>query len=157
MADARSRLVCFALAGQTFGAPIDQVAESVVLRPLTRVFRLPPWFAGIVSLRGMIVAVLDLGALFGLGTFRTSTDARIVIVRAGDTTAGLLVDAVHDVREVDLTALQPWTQSSATLGDLGAATLGVATTSDGSPMVVLDIARLFESDRLRQYQRKATS
>lgn len=151
----RARLVCFELAGQTFGAPIDQVKESIVLRPLTRVFRLPPWFAGIVNLRGTIVAVLDLAALFGLGRFRATSDARIVIVRAGGVTSGLLVDALRDVRSVDLAALQPWQQEGAS-ADLAAAVLGVATAADQSPLVVLDVARLFSSDRLRQYQRKAS-
>lgn len=147
----RSRLVCFEVAGQTFGAPIDQVKESIVLRPLTRVFRLPPWFAGIVNLRGTVVAVLDLAALFGLGTFEASREARILVARAAGATAGLLVDAVKDVRTVDLGALQPWQEA-----DADGAALGVATADDGTPLVVLDVARLFESDRLRQYQRKAS-
>ncbi|HUH04251.1 MAG TPA: chemotaxis protein CheW, partial [Kofleriaceae bacterium] len=62
-----AKLVCFFLAGQEYAAPITEVKETMLLRPITRVFLTPPWLAGIINLRGDVVAVIDLARLLGQG------------------------------------------------------------------------------------------
>src|SRR5262249_1637412 len=74
-------LVSFDVRGQRLGCPIAQVKETIVVRPITRVFLTPAWVAGIINLRGDIVAVLDFAVLLGLGPTLPQPETRIVIVR----------------------------------------------------------------------------
>jgi purine-binding chemotaxis protein CheW len=149
------RVVCFWLGRQQFGAPIGHVKETIVLRPITHVFLTPPWLAGIVNLRGDIVAVVDLPAFFGLGQCAMGSEARIVIAHSGAPErkrVGFLVDRLAEVKAVEMRALQPTSMLSPEHANLAH---GVLTQDGGAPLTVLDVPKLFESERLRQFQRKA--
>ena len=52
-----TKLVCFYLHGQEYAAAIGVIKETLAMRPITRVFLTPSWLAGIVNLRGDVVAV----------------------------------------------------------------------------------------------------
>jgi len=98
------------------------------------------------------VAVLDLAAFLGLGSTAIGADTRIVIARAGERTAGLLVDRLAEVRSIDLGAIEP---SPPTLApELAALLAGIVTLPGGAPLAVLDLAKLFDSDRLRELSRR---
>jgi purine-binding chemotaxis protein CheW len=110
------KLVCFTLGGQQFGVPIRSVKESVPFRPITRVFLVPPFVAGLINLRGEVVAVLDLARLLGLPHRVREGEAAIVILRGlpaagaraqGHAAAGLLVDRLTGVRDVAEEAVRP--------------------------------------------------
>ena len=136
-----SNLVCFELRGQRVGCPIAGVKETIVVRPITRVFLTPPWVSGIINLRGDVVAVLDLAAFLGLGRTVPQPETRIVIVRSGSKVAGLLVDRLDP---------PPPTLAAELAGLL----TGVATLPGGTPLAVLDLAKLFDSERLREFSRR---
>lgn len=152
-------LVCFHVRGQWMGCAIHQVKETIVLRPLTRVFLTPPWVAGIINLRGDVVAVLDLGLFLGLAPIAPQPDTRVVIVRSttrdapGERVAGLLVDRLADVRTVDPAELEAPPPTLAP--ELGALLGGVVTLENGSPLAVLDLAKLFDSERLQTLGRRS--
>ncbi|MEB2314457.1 MAG: chemotaxis protein CheW [Polyangiaceae bacterium] len=113
--DGRARCIAVAVAGTIYGLRVEEVQEVLGLRPLTRVFHAPPALAGVTSLRGEVLPVLDLGALVGAPVAApaaavapsievpgaTRAEARIVVVReaAGERRrAGLLVDALRGLR-----------------------------------------------------------
>jgi purine-binding chemotaxis protein CheW len=145
-------LVSFDVRGQRLGCPIAQVKETIVVRPMTRVFLTPSWVAGIINLRGDVVAVLDLAVLLGLGPTVPQPGTRIVIVQSGERTAGVLVDRLAEARTVDLDRLEA---PPATLAPEVAALLsGIATLADGAPLAILDLDKLFESDRVRELGRR---
>jgi purine-binding chemotaxis protein CheW len=145
-------LVSFDVRGQRLACPIAQVKETIVVRPITRVFLTPAWVAGIINLRGDIVCVLDLAVLLGLGPTLPQPETRIVIVQRGDKTAGVLVDRLAEARSVDLDGLEA---PPATVDpDIAGLLVGVATLPDGAPLGVLDLGKLFESDRLREFARR---
>jgi purine-binding chemotaxis protein CheW len=140
------KLVCFMLAGQEYGAAIAQVKESMALRPLTRVFLTPPWLAGIMNLRGDVVPVIDVGRFLGLPPWAASDDSRIVLAQHGALRAGLLVDALAELRAAELAALQP---APSTLAPEVARLYRGLASVDGALVRVLDLAALFDDDRLR--------
>ena len=85
----------------------QDVQEIIAARPLTRIFRGPDAVAGVTSLRGEILPVLDVAALLGLARAAGDTpaglagDVRIVVVRESEglrRRAGLRVDALGPVR-----------------------------------------------------------
>ncbi|HEY7955015.1 MAG TPA: chemotaxis protein CheW [Polyangia bacterium] len=164
-----AKVICFTVAGQELAAPIRAVKETIRFRPLTRVFLTPPLVAGLINLRGEVVAVLDLAELLGLpsaGRRREDPDAAILILRATSTeggrageraAAGLLVDALHGARDVPLGELRP---APATLDAEAAAYLrGVVTISDEHgaprPLALLDPERVLDTERLRPFRRRA--
>lgn len=146
-----AKLVCFYLRGQEYAAAIEHVKETMLVRPITRVFLTPPWLSGIINLRGDVVAVLDLAQLLGLPAMPITDESRILIARHDGRSAGLLVDSMADLRTLSLADLQPPPPTLAP--DTSALLLGLATVENGAAVRVLDLPALFESDRLRAFQR----
>jgi purine-binding chemotaxis protein CheW len=144
------KLVCFALHGQEYGAPITGVKETLAVRPITRVFLTPPWLAGIMNLRGDVVAVLDLARLLELPAITVSDDSRIVVLRHQGRRAGILVDHMAELRTVDAAAIAP---APATLPAEAAELLRGLVAVDGGVVRVLDVAAVFESERVHAFQR----
>jgi len=166
------KLLCFHVAGQDFGVPIGAVKETIPERPLTRLFLVPPFVAGLINLRGEVVAVLDLATLLGLD--RSVEGGRrapknIVILRASllpgvrdarhaanRPAAGLFVDGLDGVRDVADAEVRP---PPATLAAEPAAYLdgvAAAASDDGPPrpLLVLSAERVLGSPHLTPYRRE---
>ncbi len=58
------------------------------------------WVRGVISLRGKIVPVCDLGSRLGR-TYELASEAKIVIVETDAGTAGVIVDEVEEVRTIE--------------------------------------------------------
>jgi purine-binding chemotaxis protein CheW len=88
---------------------LDTALVEEVVRPrrTTRVAHSPAHVLGIMNLRGKIVTALDLAQILQLGRATIGEHSRLYIVADGDGMAGLLVDRVGDVIEVDAGALEP--------------------------------------------------
>src|SRR5215212_3781294 len=84
------QLVVFALSNEEYALPIQQVQEIIRYSEPRAVASAEPWIRGVISLRGKIVPVFDLGL-----------DQKIVIVETGSGTAGVFVDEVEEVLTVD--------------------------------------------------------
>jgi len=163
------KLLCFHVAGQDFGVPIGAVKETIPERPLTRLFLVPPFVAGLINLRGEVVAVLDLATLLGLD--RPVENGRrvpknIVILRASllagvrdarhaakRPAAGLWVDrleGVRDVAEADVRPPPP-TLAAEPAGYLD----GVAASGEPPrPLLLLAPERVLGSPHLTPYRRE---
>lgn len=153
-----AKLLCFFLANQEYGAPITEVKETLLVKPITPVFLTPPWLSGIINLRGDVLAVIDLAQLLGQPPTELTDDSRIVVLlwrdpeddNARPKLAGILVDRMAELRSVDLDTLET---PPATLTPRGAELLrGVATIEDGAPLCVLDLPALMTSERMRAFQ-----
>lgn len=149
-AHAKASLIGFQLGGRRFACRITDVKETIVVRPITRVFLTPAWVAGIINLRGDIVAVIDLAAFLGLGRTAIAAATRIVIARAGESSAGFLVDRLDETQAVDLDRLGTLDAPPAGLdAEVAALLAGVVTLPGGEPLAVLDLAKILRSPRLR--------
>lgn len=148
------RLVCFWLGEQLYGAPIRFVRETVRLRPITRVFHTPDFICGLASLRGEILAVLDVARLLGLPATPLDHDTHILIVECAKKRAGVLADRLADVRDVEPGAILP---PPPTLDPSAAAFLRGVVSLPDAPLGVVDLERVFNSDELRRYERKGAS
>ena len=146
-----TKLVCFYLHDQEYAADIADVKETMLVRPITRVFLTPQWLAGIINLRGDVVAVLDLAQLLGLPATTITDDSRILIARHDGKSAGIVVDRMAELRTLDLGSLQPPPPTLST--ETGALLLGLSTVEGGAAVRVLDLPSIFESERIRAFQR----
>jgi purine-binding chemotaxis protein CheW len=140
------RLVCFELRGQELALPIGDVRETLPVHPITRVFLTPACLGGVFSLRGEIVAVVDLGVLLGLARTEVGDDSRIVVVDHKDGTAGIIVDRLRDLRTIDAPLDPPPPNLPAAVASL---LLGVAATPTGT-VRVLDAHAILTAEPLRQ-------
>ena len=151
--DGTTKLVCFFLHGQEYAADITDIKETMLVRPITPVFLTPAWIAGIINVRGDVVAVIDLAQLLSLPPISLTDDSRIVIARCDGKIAGVMADRMAELRTIDLDELQP---PPPTLAAESAALLrGVATVENGAALRVLDMSALFESERMTAFQRQA--
>jgi chemotaxis signal transduction protein len=158
------KLVCFELAGQAFGLPIRAVKETLPARPLTRVFLVPKLVAGLMNLRGEVVAVLDLSELVGLPHAATrpgDPDAAVVILRLPEsqggrggarTACGLAVDKLLGVR--DLPPESVHAPPASLEGEAASYLRGVAELPDGGALAVLDPERVLGTERLKLFRRR---
>ena len=81
-----------------FAFPLSAVLEIKSVPPLTRIPGGQPFVAGVCNLRGIVLAVLDLGVALGFGSGDAGR-SRMVVVGDGDLVAAFLVDRVLGVVE----------------------------------------------------------
>ncbi len=93
--------LCFQVGSEEYGVNIMEIKELIKPRELTEVPRAPHFVDGIISLRGVIVPVIDLRKRLGLTSRRSNGQERVIIVRCGDTLSGLRVDLVTGVLRIE--------------------------------------------------------
>lgn len=151
MVDVRSgteslRLVCFELRGQELALPIGDVRETLPVQPVTRVFLTPACLAGVFSLRGEIVPVIDLGVLLGMARTEVGEESKIVVVEHAAGTAGIIVDRLRDLRTIE-PALEPPPNNLPS--EVAVLLAGVAATPTGT-VRVLDAKAVLTAEPLRE-------
>jgi len=99
------------LGASRYLVPLSAVAEVGRPPELTRLPGVPGWLAGVGNWRGRVLAVLDLRPLLGGAGPRPSSrgegEGRLVVLREGAASAGLLTDAVGGVRPLHASELEP--------------------------------------------------
>ncbi|MGE3262346.1 MAG: chemotaxis protein CheW [Bacteriovoracia bacterium] len=88
-----SRLMEFKLGHESFALPLLAVREVIALANVTPIPQSPPYFLGIMNLRGLIVSIVDLRKKIGVPAATTAENA-VVICALGGVSIGFLVDSV---------------------------------------------------------------
>lgn len=136
------RAVVVALGETEFGIDVKRVREVLRPLPVTRLPFPPPTILGIVSIRGTLVPVMDLGErLLGRAA---DPHGRLVVVRDPDRpgSIGLLVDAVHDLIDMDEASHEPPPEVEATLPP--GWILGVLAPEEARLVTLLDLNRVLD-------------
>ena len=94
------QLVVFALGNEEYALPIQQVQEIIRYSEPRAVSSAEPWVRGVISLRGKIIPVFDLGIRIGVHAEPTD-DQKIVIIESDLGIAGVIVDEVEEVLTVE--------------------------------------------------------
>ena len=103
----RLEVLAFTLAGETYGIETTHVREVCRLGELVPLPCTPPFVAGIMNLRGQILAVFDLRRLFDLPARGLGELDQVIVLGDRDQRLGLLADAIAGVQSIALSALQP--------------------------------------------------
>ena len=98
--DQRLDFLCFTLDGEEFGIALTTIKQVVKPPPVTWVPRVDEQLLGIVSVRGAVVTLVDMGLLIGSPKTEWPQTARVLIVDHGEEQLGLLVDSVTQVRRI---------------------------------------------------------
>jgi len=99
--------VVFRLAGNEYAIPVDAVLQMETFSGATFVPGAPSYVAGIVTVRGTIVPVINLRARFGLPPLALTLDSRIIVSECAGRVVALLVDSAREVLKLDLAKHQP--------------------------------------------------
>jgi len=110
------QLVVFTLGTEHYALAIQQVHEIIRYSEPRSVASRADWVRGVISLRGRIVPVYDLAARLGVPSELTE-QTKIVIVEAGNETAGVIVDGVEEVLTVEDDQMQEAPGADSTLID----------------------------------------
>ncbi|MBI3621994.1 MAG: purine-binding chemotaxis protein CheW [Nitrospirae bacterium] len=88
---------------------IDVSTIKEIIRPpeLTTVPRSPAWLKGICSLRGVVVAVIDLGRRLGMTDRAPTPKNRVVVLATAKGLGGLLVDSVQGLIDLETHQIDP--------------------------------------------------
>lgn len=136
------QLVVFALAGEAFGVPIDQVKEIVRFVPATAVPMAPPGVLGVINLRGKVIPVVDLRERFHFPPTAVSDATRIIVGDLADQVLGFVVDEVTEVLSISETEIEP--APASTSGVDAAFIRGIGKVA-GRLVIVLDLATVCAS------------
>lgn len=146
----RRMMLRFTLCEALYALPIEPIREILQVGRMTKVPMMPPMVRGVMNLRGAVVPVLDLGARLGLRNTVIGRRTCIVIVESpfgdgGTQRHGVLVDAVHEVLEVEPAQVN-------TVPALGTRVAphfisGVVRVKDQS-VELLDVGRVFDDQEL---------
>ncbi|GFE61272.1 chemotaxis protein CheW [Geobacter sp. AOG2] len=100
-------ILCFRISDEIYGINIMELKEIIKPREATEVPRTPPFIMGVISLRGIIIPILNMRERLGLCREEQSGRERIVIVKRGDGFTGLLVDEVIKVVRIGKEGREP--------------------------------------------------
>lgn len=133
--------------------PIDRVREIIEYGQVTAVPLMPSYVRGVINLRGNVVPVIDLSARFGAEPTEIGRRTCIIILELpiGATTqlAGLIVDAVDEVLDIDPTQIEPPPEFGT--GIRSQFILGMARRESGF-LIILKAEALFGEDELQRIQ-----
>lgn len=123
---------------ETFGINVFKVREVMRTPPITAAPEMPAAVQGMVSLRGALVPVVDLGSYVGIGD-DSPRDIMIVTEYNGHT-QGFLVEAVDTILRLDWSQMRvPPEMLSAKLGGLVTA---VTELADARLVMMLDVEKV---------------
>lgn len=131
---------------QLFGVGLTQVRDVFVPKDICRVPMTPPSIAGLLSLRGRIVTMIDLRWRLGLAE-RGPDETRIAIgIERGQDIYGVLADRIGNVLRPSVESFLPtpvnlepsWSEVCAGMHRL-----------EQGVMVVLDVERLLDAEKLQ--------
>lgn len=136
------KYLTFFIDRQLYALPTSRIVEIIRMQPITFFPNLPEYVKGVINLRGKIVPLIDMRLKFAKESVPYDSRTSIVIVENAPMTAGLIVDAVKDVRDVAKSQIFDAPRRKRSVGDRYVCS--IASLEKESAMV-LDLARvLFE-------------
>lgn len=129
------QLLTFDLGAERYGIDVSVVTSVRSVNNITRVPGAPPFYQGVVNVRGQIITVLDLRILLSLGMNTNEIPPELVVVEYNNLELAILADHVSDVERIPVDVVEP-----VELNYAHGVTLG--------RLVVLDIHQLLSDERL---------
>jgi len=140
-------LLVLGVRGELYGIDITVVQETRAFTEMAPLPNVPPFWKGLVNVRGRLCPVLDLGRYLqvpeaGDAAAAPSDDRMLVVVGGAAMTVGLLVDSVREIRRIASGSIKPSPAES-----FGSASRAIAGVTHDL-VSVLDVAALLTDDGL---------
>ncbi|HEX9298219.1 MAG TPA: chemotaxis protein CheW [Polyangiaceae bacterium] len=133
----RVEYLAFRLGTDTYAVPIGEVREILKMPPVTEVPRAPTEIMGVVSVRGLLVTVVDLRQRLRLAPAEQTRRGRILLVTGAENEIiGLYVDEVLQVYRLAETEIEIATNVLG--GRLGDYVVGIGRP-EGALLTLIDL------------------
>ncbi len=144
-----AQFVEFEVNGQNYAFPIGEIREIVILKSITPTPQVPVFVDGVANLRGNVIPIINLRALFGMPFHPIDDDTRTIVVNVGKKIMGCTVDRVTRVLRVEKESIA---RAPETIVANGRTYIrGFATVNDRL-VIVLDVAELLSPERTKTSQ-----
>jgi len=94
------QIVVFTLNDEVCGVETSQVKEIVKFESISKMPNMPKFIDGVISLRGVIVPVVNLNKRFGLDDTEVTKKAKIIINDSDGKQIGFIVDDVSEITKI---------------------------------------------------------
>jgi purine-binding chemotaxis protein CheW len=91
-----TRFLSFSLGSENYAIPLLAVKEVIALADITAIPFTPPYFVGIMNLRGQVISVIDLRKKFNI-KYKESGETAVIICDLFPLCLGIVVDSVDAV------------------------------------------------------------
>ena len=145
-------LISFIVRGQEFCVDISDIIEIRGWAPETPIAQSPDFVRGVISLRGVVMPVVDLGLRLGMGKSEASERNVIVVAHLPVGQVGLLVDAVCDTMMINSAQIQ---SSGSVAGDVAPDFVRGFLPLEDRMVTVLTLARIFQAGEIKTDEMKA--
>lgn len=123
---------------ETFGINVFKVREVMRIPTITRAPEMPASVEGMVSLRGLLVPVIDLAKYIGI---ETDCKAGIMIVTEyNGLTQGFLVKSVDNILRLDWSSMR--VPPAMLLAEMGGLVTAVTELKDGRLVMMIDVEKV---------------
>jgi purine-binding chemotaxis protein CheW len=139
----KETFILFIVAGTTYALRSRDVAHIEMVEQVTAVPNAASFVDGVVFSRGQVVPALNLRARFGFERTPVDLATRLLVVRAGERSVGLVADAAREFVSIDPASIHP--PNAALTGLSGRYLEGVANIGDRL-ILVLNLSEVLTFD-----------
>ncbi|MDA1001361.1 MAG: chemotaxis protein CheW [bacterium] len=101
------KFLTFRLRDEEYAIDILTVREIIGVQPITEIPQAPGFLKGVINLRGRIIPIVDMRTKFGFPEKEHDTETCIIVIVIEKTAAGIIVDAVLEVLDIESDSLDP--------------------------------------------------
>ncbi|MGA7594521.1 MAG: chemotaxis protein [Gallionella sp.] len=123
---------------ETFGINVFKVREVMRIPAITRAPDMPASVEGMVSLRGVLVPVIDLAKYIGIET--DSKPEIMIVTEYNGQTQGFLVRAVDNILRLDWSAMR--VPPAMLLAEMGGLVTAITELKDGRLVMMMDVEKV---------------
>jgi purine-binding chemotaxis protein CheW len=148
------RFLIFDVGETLYGTPLLSVREVIEAQQIKPVPYAPPYFLGIMNLRGRVVSIIDLRKKFRVSKERESEKAYIMILDLEDTSIGVQIDKVISVQSlsVDDVSYLPTVDANIDSEYL----IGAARLTD-QLITLVELAKLIDKQEVEKFRRSVAA
>jgi purine-binding chemotaxis protein CheW len=144
--DALHEFLTFKLGAEEYGINILRVQEIRGYESPTRMANAPPYFKGVVNLRGIIVPIIDLRIKFGMNEVNYDGVTVTIVLNIANRVIGVVVDSVSDVIALEPTDIKPAPEFNGAMRTEYIIGIGSIQSGEQERMLILmDIEKLMSS------------
>ena len=104
-------IIAFLVGSATYALPASYVREVYRFKELTPLPGTPPSIAGIINVRGLMLAVIDVRSLLGLPPAAQAKQDTVIILHTPDKELGILTQGLLGVHTIPVSQLHPAPQT----------------------------------------------
>jgi purine-binding chemotaxis protein CheW len=104
--DSLNRFLTFNLGAEEFGIPLLSVREVIAVPEFTPVPQSPPYFTGIMNLRGQVISAIDLRTRLGVKPINQQ-ETSVIICDLSPILIGVVVDSINSVLHAEPSQVSP--------------------------------------------------